>query len=198
MKRIFRSFLALSVLACAACSSVSMKDQVIARSDDLSSRPEWVKDSETFTVSKGTVYMLGSTTIPATSSPDRAYRIAENNAKQGLSSAIEQKLDFVFQNAEDGTEIGSDQTRFIGMEASKLVTSAIRPSNRYWEKVVTVTGANADDKAVVYRVYARVAMPEKEFKKAIERAIAKAQKKGLSADFAKKVDAQWDRFTAEE
>ncbi len=198
MKRIFRSFFALSVLACAACSSVSMKDQVIARSDDLSSRPEWVKDSETFTVSKGTVYMLGSTTIPATSSPDRAYRIAENNAKQGLSSAIEQKLDFVFQNAEEGTEIGSDQTRFIGMEASKLVTSAIRPSNRYWEKVVTVTGANADDKAVVYRVYARVAMPEKEFKKAIERAIAKAQKKGLSADFAKKVDAQWDRFTAEE
>lgn len=198
MKRIFRSFLALSVLACAACSSVSMKDQVIARSDDLSSRPEWVKDSETFTVSKDTVYMLGSTTIPATSSPDRAYRIAENNAKQGLSSAIEQKLDFVFQNAEEGTEIGSDQTRFIGMEASKLVTSAIRPSNRYWEKVVTVTGANADDKAVVYRVYARVAMPEKEFKKAIERAIAKAQKKGLSADFAKKVDAQWDRFTAEE
>lgn len=198
MKRIFRSFLALSVLACAACSSVSMKDQVIARSDDLSSRPEWVKDSETFTVSKGAVYMLGSTTIPATSSPDRAYRIAENNAKQGLSSAIEQKLDFVFQNAEEGTEIGSDQTRFIGMEASKLVTSAIRPSNRYWEKVVTVTGANADDKAVVYRVYARVAMPEKEFKKAIERAIAKAQKKGLSADFAKKVDAQWDRFTAEE
>ena len=198
MKRIFRSFLALSVLACAACSSVSMKDQVIARSDDLSSRPEWVKDSETFTVSKGTVYMLGSTTIPATSSPDRAYRIAENNAKQGLSSAIEQKLDFVFQNAEEGTEIGSDQTRFIGMEASKLVTSAIRPSNRYWEKVVTVTGANADDKAVVYRVYARVAMPEKEFKKAIERAIAKAQKKGLSADFAKKVDAQWDRFTAAE
>ena len=198
MKRIFRSFLALSVLACAACSSVSMKDQVIARSDDLSSRPEWVKDSETFTVSKGTVYMLGSTTIPATSSPDRAYRIAENNAKQGLSSAIEQKLDFVFQNAEEGTEIGSDQTRFIGVEASKLVTSAIRPSNRYWEKVVTVTGANADDKAVVYRVYARVAMPEKEFKKAIERAIAKAQKKGLSADFAKKVDAQWDRFTAEE
>lgn len=198
MKRIFRSFLALSVLACAACSSVSMKDQVIARGDDLSSRPEWVKDSETFTVSKGTVYMLGSTTIPATSSPDRAYRIAENNAKQGLSSAIEQKLDFVFQNAEEGTEIGSDQTRFIGMEASKLVTSAIRPSNRYWEKVVTVTGANADDKAVVYRVYARVAMPEKEFKKAIERAIAKAQKKGLSADFAKKVDAQWDRFTAEE
>lgn len=198
MKRIFRSFLALSVLACAACSSVSMKDQVIARSDDLSSRPEWVKDSETFTVSKGTVYMLGSTTISATSSPDRAYRIAENNAKQGLSSAIEQKLDFVFQNAEEGTEIGSDQTRFIGMEASKLVTSAIRPSNRYWEKVVTVTGANADDKAVVYRVYARVAMPEKEFKKAIERAIAKAQKKGLSADFAKKVDAQWDRFTAEE
>lgn len=198
MKCIFRSLLALSVLACAACSSVSMKDQVIARSDDLSARPEWVKDSETFTVSKGTVYMLGSTTIPATSSPDRAYRIAENNAKQGLSSAIEQKLDFVFQNAEEGTEIGSDQTRFIGMEASKLVTSAIRPSNRYWEKVVTVTGANADDKAVVYRVYARVAMPEKEFKKAIERAIAKAQKKGLSADFAKKVDAQWDRFTAEE
>ena len=198
MKCIFRSLLALSVLACAACSSVSMKDQVIARSDDLSARPEWVKDSETFTVSKGTVYMLGSTTIPATSSPDRAYRIAENNAKQGLSSAIEQKLDFVFQNAEEGTEIGSDQTRFIGMEASKLVTSAIRPSNRYWEKVVTVTGANADDKAVVYRVYARVAMPEKEFKQAIERAIAKAQKKGLSADFAKKVDAQWDRFTAEE
>lgn len=198
MKCIFRSLLALSVLACAACSSVSMKDQVIARSDDLSARPEWVKDSETFTVSKDTVYMLGSTTIPATSSPDRAYRIAENNAKQGLSSAIEQKLDFVFQNAEEGTEIGSDQTRFIGMEASKLVTSAIRPSNRYWEKVVTVTGANADDKAVVYRVYARVAMPEKEFKKAIERAIAKAQKKGLSADFAKKVDAQWDRFTAEE
>lgn len=193
--------LVLPALLIAGCSSAptastpeSTPDRVIARIDDLSSRPSWLKESESFKVESGEVISLGQTTIPADHRVEAAYRIAENSAKAGIASAIEQRLEFVFQNAEEGTALGSTQARYIGAEASKLVTNSIRPSKRYWEKVATTD--DSGNRKTIYRVFASVTMPEPDFKRAIMDAISKAQGKGgLSADFAKKVDAHWDSFT---
>ena len=197
MKKTMRIFYVLAtVLTLSACASSMMKDEVLARSDDLTSRPKWASEEKTFTIEKGTVYMMGTHEMPVAGKRlSTGYRVAENNAKSGLSGAIEQRLNFIFQNAEEGDEMGADQTRFIGGETSKLVTSSIRPANRYWEKVaVVVDGDGTRD--VVYRIFVRVSMPEADFKKAIQEAIKRnSGKKGISEDFAKKVEAHWDQMS---
>ena len=161
----------------------------------MSSRPGWLKESEPLRFEEGNVISLGSTTISVDDRKESAYRIAENNAKAGIANAIEQKLEFIFQNAEEGTQIGADQARFIGAEASSLVTSSIRPGKRYWEIVATTQDSGA--RVTKLKVFSTVVMPEADFKNAVMNAIRKAEgKKGLSKDFADKVNKHWDKFTS--
>lgn len=169
-------------------------DKVVSRIDDLSSRPEWVKESEPFRIEKGTVISTGMTTIPASDRVEAAYRIAQNNAKSAIAGAIEQKLEFILQNAEEGTSINSNQVRYIGAETSNLITSSIRPGKNYWEKVAS--SQDSGERVTQYKVFSTVTMPEEDFKRAIFEAIKKAQGKGgLSKDFAQKVNEHWDKFT---
>lgn len=196
--------LASLVILCAGCASTVKNpitaeidpDKVISRIDDLSSRPEWLKESTPFRIENGNVYSLGSTTIPGDQRVEAAFRVAENNAKAGVASAIEQKLEYIFQNAEEGAAIGADQARYIGAEASSLITSSIRSDKRYWEKLATTQ--DSGERVTRYKVFSLVSMPEADFKKAILAATRKAEgKKGLSKNFSEKVDKHWDQFTSQ-
>lgn len=192
----------VSLIFLAGCSSAVKNptkaeiepDKVVSRIDDLSSRPDWVQEAEPFRIEKGTVISTGMTTVPASDRVEAAYRIAQNNAKSAIAGAIEQKLEFILQNAEEGTSANSNQVRYIGAEASNLVTSSIRPGKNYWEKVATTL--DSGERVTQYKVFSTVVIPESDFKQAVFDAIKKAQGKGgISKDFAKKVDAHWDKFT---
>lgn len=199
MKTISLSIAVLSLVGCTTTppNPESMPDTVVSRIDDLSSRPSWLKETEPFKVENGQVTSLGSTTIPGDHRVDAGYRIAENNAKAGIANAIEQRLEFIFQNAEEGTSMDATQARYIGAEASKILTSSIRQGKRYYEKVATTQ--DNGQRITQYKIFTTVTMPEPDFKRAIADAIRKAQGKGgLSADFAKKVDDHWDKFTSDE
>lgn len=193
--------LALTFLLLIGCSSKpttptseNTPDQVLSRINDLNSRPSWLNEEKSFEIKEGSVLSLGQTTIPADNRVEAAYAIAENNAKSAICSAIESRLDFVFQNAEEGTAIDSTQVRRIGAEACKITTSSIRPGNRYWEKVAMTT--DSGERVTRYKVFSTVTMPEAEFKKAVLNAIRRQEGKvGLSQDFAKKVDEHWDQFS---
>lgn len=197
MKKVI-AVLALMTFSCTSTPKVAndkayVADQVLARIDDMASRPGWIKESEPFRIEGGKVLSLGSTVIPGDDRVEAAYRIAENSAKAGVSTGIEQRLSFVFQHAEDGTQIGSDQTRFIGTEVSNLTASSITPEKRYWEKYATTL--DSGERVTRYKVYSLVSMPESEFKKAVLASLNKrAGKKGISKDFAKKVDKEWDKL----
>jgi hypothetical protein len=197
-------FLCVTVLALSACSSApqtakvatpeSVPDSVLSRIDDLKERPSWLHESEPFKIDNGTVISLGQTTIPSDNRVEAAYRIAQNNGKAAIAGAIEQKLEFIFQNAEEGTSLDSTQARYIGAEATNLVTSSIRIGRQYWEKVAMTT--DSGERVTRYKVFTTVTMPETDFKNAVMTAIHKAQGKGgLSQDFAQKVNQQWDKFT---
>lgn len=199
-----RTFIPVIALAIAitGCSSTpksanpeNTEDQVVGRIDDLGSRPSWVKESAPFRIESGKVISLGSTTIPGDHRVNAAYRVAQNNAKAAIATAIEQRLEFLLQNAEEGTTADTTQVRYIGAEASKLVTSSIRPGNQYWEKVATTR--DSGERVTEYRVFATVEMPESEFKQAIFDAIRKSKgQRGISSDFSSKVDKHWDSFVS--
>jgi hypothetical protein len=170
-------------------------DQIVSRIDDLSVRPDWLKESEPFVLDADRVVSLGGAEIPADHRIDAAYRIAENNAQASIAGAIEKKLEFIFQNAEEGTGFDQSQARFIGAEATRMMTSSMRPGKHYWEKVASVTDSGR--RLTRYRVFATMEMPQEDFKRAVLDAARRAAGKGgLSADFADKVNRQWDRFTA--
>jgi hypothetical protein len=189
-----------SLAALCACSSVQKigtdhvgEEKILARIDGLSSRPDWVKESEPFTIENGKVTSIGMTTIPAENRVEAGYRISTNNGKAAIAGAIEQRLDFIFQQGDEGTAMDATQARYIGAEASKLTASSIRMGKHYWEKVSVIQSNGLP--SVVYRIYSSVTMPEVDFKAAIVDAIRRGQGKGgLSADFAKKVDQHWDQF----
>ena len=202
MKKTARIFYVLAtVLSLSACASDALKDVVLERSDELTSRPKWAKDENTLTVGKDKkVYMLGFHQMPATANTrlSTGYRIAENNAKTALAGAIEQRLNAFFQNAEEGTEVGPEQVRFIGTEATNLLANGIAPANRYWEKVSRVVDVNSGERDMVYRIYARISMDEARFNDAIKRAIEKnAGKKTISEDLKKRADAIADQVTGQ-
>lgn len=168
-------------------------DKVLSRINGLNSRPEWLNEEKSFEIKGGKLVSMGQTTIPGDNRVEAAYMIAENNAKGSICAAIENRLDFIFQQAEESTAIDSIQIRRIGAEACKLTTSSLRPGHRYWEKVAVT--ADSGDRTTRYKVFATVEMPEQEFKKAIlDTARRRQGKDGLSEDFAKKVDERWDQF----
>ncbi len=171
-------------------------DRVIARIDGMSQRPSWLKESEPFLLDSNNVVSLGVTEIPGDHRVDAAYRIAESNAEAAIAGAIQKRLEFLFQNAEEGTGMDERQVRYIAGATTRLVTSSLRPRHRYWEKVVSVSDTGR--RLVKYRVFATVEMPGAEFHQAVVEAVRRASgKAGVSRDFSEKVDRQWKRFIEE-
>lgn len=191
-----RTFLTLAtILSLTACSS-GLQDKVISRSDDLSSRPSWAKESTPLTKKGSDLYFLGQARIPAEKANiSMGYRIAENNAKNTIASAINQNLTYMFQNAEEGTSYDANQVQFVSTESAKALMSKAIVSDRYWEKVLSTVNAE-EDKEMFYSIYSRVKISEADLKKAIDRTLNK--NKGISEDLKKKAAQQWDLMIQEQ
>jgi hypothetical protein len=184
-----------ALLALAACGG-GMRDQVIARSDDRSSRPSWAQEERPYTEKGGDLYFLGQSRLPAEKANiSMGYRIAENNAKNTIAAAINQNLTYMFQNAEEGTTIDQNQIQFVSTESAKAVMSKAMASDHYWEKVLTTIDGDGNTE-MVYSIYARVKISEVELKKAIDRTLN--GNKSISEDLKKKAVQQWDNMVKEQ
>ena len=191
-KFVFATSVSLILAACGG----GMSDKVIQRSDDLSSRPSWAKESIPLTKKGADLYFLGQARIPAEkANVSMGYRIAENNAKNSIAGAINQNLTYMFQNAEEGTSYDANQVQFVSTESAKALMSKAIVSDRYWEKVLSTVNAE-EDKEMFYSIYARVKISENDLKQAIERTLNK--NKGISEDLKKKATQQWDLMVNEQ
>ena len=185
--------LLVSVIGLAGCAG-GMQDKVIARSDELSRRPEWVKDDEPIMVKNGDMFVTSMASVRS----DRAnisqgYRIAENQAKTDLSNAIKTEIKTNFVDAQEGVQGDQFRTEFLSIEKSEIAFSGLTPANRYWEKVL-VTNADGN-KDIEYRFYARMKIKETDFKKQMQNFLN--GNKGLSTEFGKRVTETVNEFTME-
>jgi hypothetical protein len=190
----------------AACGSVShktdsaelkspenMPDVVISRSDALKSRPNWIQEANPFRIENDKVVSQGFAQIPSEGNLNAAYRICFNNSKSAIASAIEQKLEYTFQQSSEGTELDSTTAQFIGAEMSSLTTNSMRNSGQYYEKVATTL--DSGERKSYYRVFCTTQIPIQDFRRHLHAAIQKAEGKGsISQDFQQKVDSQWNQF----
>ena len=183
-------FVMLSLVSCGF--NRIEKDKVVARIDNLKSRPKWIKESTPFYVKDGEMYMIGQTKLPAKDANiSMGYRIAENNAKMAFSSMIEQRLSYIFQNAEEGLDVNASQVKYVAGETSKITVNSLMLSDRYWEQVVSTVDAEGR-KQMYYIIFARVRISEDEFKKTINNTLEKNKNKELSEKFKQQVDNHWD------
>ena len=197
-----KSLMTLGLLTLSACSSTpthetpeSQLDEVIASMND-ESKPDWVEDmeKEPFKFDDGFVISLGIAEIPASNGRlSAAYKIADNDAKRNIASAVQAKLEFYFQHSAEGTDFDAQYSRSIGAESSKITSSHFRVHKRYWQKVAYT--ADEGSRLSKYVAYVTIKMPEGKFRQSIAKAMKDLEnKKGLSDSFRKSVDAHWEKF----
>lgn len=187
-----KSILLLATVAGLSACAGGMGDKVIARSDELSSRPSWVKDDAPIQVKNGDMFVTSMATVRSErANISQGYRIAENQAKTDLSNAIKTDIKTNFVDAQEGVEGDQFRTEFLSIEKSEIAFSGLMPNNRYWEKVLVTTADG--DKEMEYRFYARMKIKEADFKKQMKQFLN--GNKGLSAEFNKRVTDTVNDFT---
>jgi len=186
-----KTFLVLATLVSLTACSSSMSDKVIARSDELSSRPEWAREEKAIVVKKGDMFITSAATVRSDhANISQGYRIAENQIKTDLSNAIKTEIKTNFVNAQEGLEGDRFRAEFLSIEKSEIAFSGLTPENRYWEKVLV---SNADgDKDIEYRFFTRMKMKETDFKNQMKRFLN--GNKGLSAEFNKRATDTVNEF----
>lgn len=180
-----------------ACSSTptvkGYEKDVVLETLNNSSQPEWADESRPFSVQSGKVMSVGVTILRGEDRPEAGFRIAENNARANFSKAIENRMEFVFQNAEENASLDSQSAHYIGSEVSSLTSHSMRISGQWYKRYAQ----SQDDgsRHIYYKIYSLVTMPEDDLKKAISDAVAgKVAEHKLSETFQGQVNKQWDRF----
>jgi hypothetical protein len=168
------------------------EDKVLSTLNNKS-QPDWADESKPFLIRDGKAFSVGVATLRGSDRPEAGFRIAENNARANIAKQVENRMEFVFQNAEENAGMDSNQAHFIGSEVSRLTSHSITVEGQYWKRYAQ---SNEDgSRQIFYKVYSLVAMPEAELRKAIASAIAeRVPDKKISQSFQSKVDKQWDRF----
>ncbi len=185
--------IATTLGGCAGNRLKGQADVVVSRIDNLKKRPNWLREGAPVRQVADRMIFLGSATIPGDHRLEAGLRVAENNARKELASAIRTRVEFIFQNAEEGTGFDASQVRYVSSEASSNAFSTVYPQNRYWEKVATMT--DYGDRVTRYRIFSTVSMGQADFRRAVIDAIRAAEGRGgISKEFAEKADQQWERM----
>ena len=197
--RIFNriSISTLLSFAIAACSGQVMKieepDTVVARINDLGSRPDWLDETKSVERVGDDIVFLGSATLAGDARIEAGYRIAESNARMMLASSIKNHVERIFQDVEDGAAIDSTQVEYTAAEAVKIALIGVRPARQFWEKLATTTESGA--RTTRYRIFSLVGMTETQYRNAVIKALREAEGRGgISADLAEKAQRQWQRI----
>jgi hypothetical protein len=157
------------------------------------SQPDWADETVPFKISNGKVYSVGVTTIKGDQRPEAGARIAENNARAIFAKTIENRMEFIFQNSEENSDVNSTQAKYIGSEASNLTSHSMTHEGMWWIRFAQ--SEEDGSRRIYYKIYSLVTMPEADLKKAVESAIqgSVAQHK-LSESFQGQVNKQWNSF----
>lgn len=185
---------ALTLSACSSAPTINgfQKDETLSTLNDKS-QPDWADESKPFVVKDGKVLSVGITTLSGSDRPEAGMRISENNARANIAKSISNRMEFLFQNAEENAGMDSTQTHFVGSEASNLTSHSMTVEGHWYKRYAQ---SNEDgSRKILYKIYSLVTIPEIEMKKAIDQAInGLTQEKKISASFQDKVNKQWDRF----
>jgi|GEM_PF-2992391 len=194
MKKLSVLLVAVSLMGCSHGRGIPKfeRDETLSTMND-ESKPDWANEGKPFFVKNSMVYSVGVASIRGDERPEAGVRIASSNARANVARAISTRAEYILQVAEEGTAYDGNVAKYIGSEISRITTNQQRDEATWWVRYAQ-SDENGDRK-IRYKIYSLIAMPEDDFKKAMNRTMgdAVAQKK-LSPTFQSQVNRQWDRF----
>jgi hypothetical protein len=175
----FKTILLLQLISCA---SSGFKETVVKTMDDKD-RPSWASFEKVMYENDGKVYIVGIAEASENARLQGLSKIADNNARYEISRFINNEMGFIFQNAEEGLDQGSELSHFFGTEISKVMAHGIKTESRYYEKVL-IQKPN-EEPEVRTKMYSLTSIEQHTLKKLIKQSIQKQN--NLSAELKAKV-----------
>jgi hypothetical protein len=160
-------------------------------------RPVWIREDAPFGLFNEKVVALGKITTAPGVGTEEGYIIASNQARDVACKSIEHRIDFIFQNSEEGSTVDASQLKVFTADTCKWFSSNSKRLKRYWEKVATT--ASNGDRVQVYHVFVTEAVEEPSFKKFVLKMVKQAEgKNGVEKGYSKVVRSRWEQFLAGE
>lgn len=194
MKKIYLPILA--TLALSACSSPGVKnyqkDDVLSTANETS-QPDWADETKPFAIRDGKVLSVGVAWIRGDEIPSAGTRVAANNARSNIAKAVENRMEFVFQQGSENFSMDSQTAKFIGSEVSRTTSSSMREEATWWARVAQ--SQEDGSRTIRYKIFSLITMPEADFKVAVQRAMSGSnQERKISSEFKDQLSKQWGRF----
>jgi hypothetical protein len=179
------------VYGCSSVKRIPGQETVIARMDNLESRPAWFKEEDESFEDGQYYYVWGRATLSERDKIEIGLKIAEMDAKAKLASMIEEKISSISQSATEMNPEVMQSFKNIITQNSKIVFNQVKRDKKFWEKVVI---NNLDGgQSIQLRTFQLIAIDKFHLKSLMSKSLASAQPK-VSDEFAKKMDEQWSEI----
>lgn len=177
------------VTACSSTKELKGTEKVLSRIDDLSSRPDWFKESQDIEDKGDKVIFWGRSTLKRGERIETGYKISELSAKSKIANYVSERINSITQGAEEVSDQDRGIFREVITQKSKVRLSEVKNGKRYWEKVLI--HSRDEDGEVEFRVFQSVEIKKSDLAKLVKESLEGT--KGLSDEFKQKVDAEWDK-----
>jgi hypothetical protein len=199
VKKVILSALVLAAfVGCASGNSNSSADsgvtyeadKVLGRSDSLSARPDWVKETVTVQEKGDKVQFVGLVEVPGDSRATAAFKMSDAAARAAIAGKIETTVVNSVQTGDAGLNIEDQNLKTLIHEISQVSLKNVDVANRYWEKAERTSSSGS--KSMVMKAFSLIEVKKDDLKKMM---LAKAEKADAPADLKNKVEdlvrAQW-------
>jgi hypothetical protein len=194
------SFAALAFLF--GCSSATVRgdkveyapDKVLGRSDDRTSRPDWVKETVNITEHGDKVQFVGSVEVPGDSRATAAFKMSDAAARAAIAKKIETVVTSSVETGDTGLSMEDQTLKTMIKEVAQVSLKNVDVSDRYWEKAEH-TGSSGE-KSMMMKAFSLIEVKKDDLKKMM---VARAEKSNAPEDMKNKVEeiirSQWSNAT---
>ena len=138
-------------------------DKVVARSDGLEKRPDWVSETVNVKENGENFLIIGVAEVPADSRVQAAYKMSDASSRGNLANKVETQVTKIVESSESGLSMEDQSLKSLIREVSQTSFKNLDVKDRYWEKVVKTLSSG--EETSVLKVFSLLQISKSEFKK---------------------------------
>lgn len=152
------------------CATI-YREEVVATMESRE-KPKWATLENAYFIEKDKVFYVGVTEAISTSRTSALLRVSDINARSEIAKEINNQINVVFQNIQEGIDDGGNFARLYSSEVSKFLSHGIKIEKRFWEKVYIQNPKYGHE--VVTRAYSLLSIKRSSLRKPIKLASTKS------------------------
>lgn len=139
------------------------EDRVLGRSDGLSSRPDWARETVSVREQSGKVQFIGLAEVPGDSRATAAFKMSDAAARGGIAGKLETSVTKLVESSDTGLNLEDQQLKTLIREVSNVKLTDIDVKDRYWEKLLRTTSDGS--KKTVLKAFSLIEVDQEKLKK---------------------------------